>query len=390
MTDVRALRRDFARGLVSIGAIRTTEWRVAFECVERHRFVPQFYQWSEDGELPRPAAIDDDPDRWLPYVYSDRVIVVNPDGDRRCSSSQPSMMAAFLNALEVRDGNTVLEVGTGTGYHAALLCERLGADQVTTIDVDAEYVSTARARLAECGYRPAMAVADGFGGYAHRAPYDRIVATAAVARIPECWVDQLAPGGVLVAPLRGGRFSYGLVALRKELDGTLEGRLRPQPARFMDMRGGPAPASPTREDMAAILDLAHDGRSRHGAMPWWIVTSRPGAFGADFLLRVQVPDLAWFSRGGPADTWGDWAPGATTGLTGWRDGSWAVVETQDGREVVREGGPRELMRLVEESADLWSRLGEPSHTRYGITVARDGQQHLWLDCPQSPLRWGMT
>jgi len=64
-----------------------------------------------------------------------------------------------------------------------------------------------------------------------------------------------------------------------------------------------------------------------------------------------------------------------------------TVESRDRCEVVREGGPRELMRLVEDSAVLWSRLGEPNHMRYRVTVARDGQQYVWLDCPESPYRW---
>ncbi len=386
MTDIARLRQEFVDGLVSVGAIRTRAWREAFERVERHRFVPRFYDWP-DGETPRPVAIADDPKRWLPYVYSDHVVVMNPDDDRRCSSSQPSLMAAFLNALDVQDENLVLEIGTGSGYNAALLCERVGADRVTTVDVDAGHVADACARLDECGYRPAVAVADGFAGYADRAPYDRIIATASVERIPESWADQLNPGGVLVAPLRGGRFSYGLVALRKGTDGRLEGRLRPQPASFMEMRGPDAPAPPSREDLAAFLTTVRGGRTRTCEMPWWVGTSRPGAFGADFLLRVQVPDMAWFSRQEPAAEWGDWAPGGTMALVGWRDRSWAVVESRDEHDVACEDGPRKLMRLVEESAVLWSRLGEPNHTRYGITVTADRHQWLWLDCPDSSHRW---
>jgi hypothetical protein len=98
------------------------------------------------------------PQRWLNLVYSNRLLVIADDPESLSSSSMPSMMARFLSLLDVQDGNTVLQIGTGSGYNAALLCERLGADRVTSIDVDAGLVEAARVALASCGYAPALGV----------------------------------------------------------------------------------------------------------------------------------------------------------------------------------------------------------------------------------------
>jgi protein-L-isoaspartate(D-aspartate) O-methyltransferase len=90
------------------------------------------------------------------------------------SSTRPGLMLKMLHLLDVRDGMTVLEIGTGTGYNAALLSERLGAQNVTSMDIDSELTSTARIRLGDAGYRPTLATCDGALGYPGRASYDRL------------------------------------------------------------------------------------------------------------------------------------------------------------------------------------------------------------------------
>ena len=73
----------------------------------------------------------------------------------------PGIMAVMLEALQVSDGHRVLEIGTGTGYNAALLCHRLGAGRVSTVDIDESLSETARESLASCGYHPTCVAADG-------------------------------------------------------------------------------------------------------------------------------------------------------------------------------------------------------------------------------------
>jgi protein-L-isoaspartate O-methyltransferase len=96
----------------------------------------------------------------------------------------PSIMSWMLQALDLADGQQVLEIGTGTGYNATLLCHRLSDANVTSIDIDPALVDQARLRLGELGYASLLAAGDGVGGLPAGAPYDAILATAAVDHIP--------------------------------------------------------------------------------------------------------------------------------------------------------------------------------------------------------------
>lgn len=126
--------------------------------MSRHVFVPRFY--DEQRNLVD-SADPDQRDQWLSAVYSDVPLVTQlmrvPDTEVdffTSSSSMPSLMIDMLEALSVADGHRVLEIGTGTGYNAALLSHRLGAANVTSIDLDPGLVADARQRLASIGYRP--------------------------------------------------------------------------------------------------------------------------------------------------------------------------------------------------------------------------------------------
>ncbi len=131
------------------------------------------------------------------------------------SSTMPSLMARMLEALDVQDGHRVLEIGTGTGYNAALLCHRLGSGKVVSIDVDPTLVAVARDHLAGLDYHPILVVGDGAAGVARHGPYDRIIATAAVPEIPVPWIEQLTPGGKILANLRGSPRVLGAPGTRR-------------------------------------------------------------------------------------------------------------------------------------------------------------------------------
>jgi protein-L-isoaspartate O-methyltransferase len=365
----------------------TPEWRSAFQRVPRHEFVPHIVGcWPRDEEgRSRGFTLDaeGDRERWLRLVYSNRLLVTVEDGERSSSSSSPSAMARFLELLHVHEGNTILEIGTGSGYNAALLCQRLGSAKVTSIDIDPELVELARARLVACGYAPVLAVADGWAGYAARAPYDRIIATCSVPRIPEPWIDQLRGGGVIVAPLSGGRFdASGLVALRLAADGSLAGRLDRGGAAFMAMREGPpAKASMPR---AALLALAEktEGEPRPCRVPPYLLDDDEPSMPPHFLLRLnETAAWEWCWLEGPA---GEAKAPAVAGP----DGSWARVVGRD-RPVVYQGGPRRLWDLVERNWERYLLLGKPGMDRYGITVTSDRRQFIWLDRPDSGDAWAL-
>jgi protein-L-isoaspartate O-methyltransferase len=267
-------------------------------------------------------------------------------------------MARFLRLLDTSDGNTVLEIGTGTGYNAALLCERLVSANVTSIDIDAELVEAARAALASCGYAPTLAVQDGFHGYPARAPYDRIIATCSVPRIPRPWLDQLMPGGVIVAPMASGL----LVGLHRQPDGSLVGRGDPTGAGFMDLRSSAWP----EQEFAPFAEGDVETRplTRPGALD-------PGS-AAGLYAELQIRDLALAGDAGERM------------LGGRADGSWArVVPDEEGGHIVVQAGPRRLWDQWETALDEWTMLGSPGWERFGLTVRPAGSQFVWLDSPDS-------
>lgn len=168
--ETRTLRRKMVTALVNDGTLTDDRWRHAFLAVSRHVLVPNYYQSS--GHVDGRA----DPQRWLRLVYSDTTLVTQRRPDAVTSSgTMPSLVALMLQALEIDDDHRVLQVATGTGYTAALLCERLGSNQVTSIDVDPDLTIAARDRLRRCGYTPTVITADGADGYPEHAPYDRII-----------------------------------------------------------------------------------------------------------------------------------------------------------------------------------------------------------------------
>lgn len=383
----RALRHRLVEQIVAKGAPLDGRWRAIFERVPRHLFVPRF----QTGEWDGPTMVGDsavDPERWLDLVYSDMPLVTRTDSDGTpiSSSSAPRIMSYFLDALDVEDGCSVLEIGTGSGYNAAILCERLGSENVTTLDVDPGVVDAARARLREAGYVPEVVAADGLGGYPPRAPYHRIIATCSIHRVPRAWVDQLRPGGVLVAPLRGGSFETVLVALRKGADGGAVGNLYREPVHFMHVIGDvdPAgPALPTREELQPLVEQGL-GETRPCTMPSWLAAPDMAQYTAALLARIELPDLLWY-----------WLPAAagtdTRAIAGRADRSWARLghDEATGQLLVTQGGPRRLWDLLEESSARWLHLGRPALERFGVTVSTTGEQHVWIDSPDSENRWGL-
>ncbi|WP_028802700.1 methyltransferase domain-containing protein [Streptomyces sp. 142MFCol3.1] len=214
-------------------------WREAFETVPRHLFVPYYYVGVLGG-FERVWGEDPDPrsrERWVRGAYADAPLATRVrDGELVSSSSQPSLMAAMLTELEVRDGDAVLEIGAGTGYNAALLAHRLGDDRVTTIDLDAEITESARRHLAAAGHHPLVVTGDGARGVPGRAPFDRIIATCTLTTIPRPWLAQCTPGARILAPL-----ATGLIALRVRDARHAEGRFLHTPAYFVPLRGATRP-----------------------------------------------------------------------------------------------------------------------------------------------------
>ena len=170
----------------------------AMSKVPRHEFVPA---WE------RPAAYADRP---LPIGHGQTI-------------SQPFIVALMTDFMDIQPGDSVLEVGTGCGYQAAVLAEL--AKKVYTIEIVEPLGREAAQRLARLGYdNVAAKVGDGYQGWPEHAPFDAIVVTAAPRDVPQPLIDQLKPGGRLVVPVGGQIAGQMLLVLEKRRDGSISRR----------------------------------------------------------------------------------------------------------------------------------------------------------------------
>ena len=357
-----------AARLAASGALRAPRWIRAFETVPRHVFVPQFFidpahtgtYELVDGSLPGQRA------RWLDLVYGDNPLVTRLGEHRTLlsSSSQPSLMARMLEALDFNGGERVLEIGTGTGYNAALLCAGLGSGLVTSIDIDATLVRAARDRLHQLGYAPALAVTDGGEGYPGGAPYDRIIATCSLPRVPVAWLGQAAPGALILVNLYR-ELGGGALALLRVSGGQASGHFASFFGGFMPTRTAAVPA-----DAVGLIGAyrRESGERRRTAVPASALSD--DAF--DMLAALRLPGvqrIGLVPHGKPRQTWliGD-------------DGSWACLEEPD----VWEGGPRRLWDQLEAVYRDWLERGCPARPEIGLTVTASGEHRIWTGARHQP------
>ncbi len=189
--------------------IRDERVTAAFRKIPRHFFVPEEH-WAE--------------------AYRDKPV---PIGQGQ-TISQPYMAALMTEALEIEPGHKILEVGTGSGYQAAILCE-LGA-QVFSIEIIPELSSCAAENLKRAGcVSVRLKVGDGRAGWQEHSPFDGVIVTCAPRTIPEALVDQLKEEGRLVIPVGEEGHVQELHVMRKR-----NGRMRDKstlPVRFVPMKG---------------------------------------------------------------------------------------------------------------------------------------------------------
>ncbi|MFF4161587.1 methyltransferase domain-containing protein [Streptomyces sp. NPDC001678] len=224
--------------------------REAFMTVPREHFVPSRVWWPRPGDDGLYDLIDRDktPNAWLKAVYRLRTPLITQIDDGAVPTTGPAkgwftssiscitVVIEMLRHLAPRPGERILEIGTGTGYSAALLAHRTGPGMVTSIEIDPRIAAHARQRHHALGVRAHTITGDGELGHPAGAPYDRIVSMASVRRIPPAWLRQLRPGGVLVAPL-DTPFGWDLtVRLSATGDGAAVGR-PVATVEFMRVRG---------------------------------------------------------------------------------------------------------------------------------------------------------
>jgi protein-L-isoaspartate(D-aspartate) O-methyltransferase len=340
----------------------------AVEAVPRHLFVPDTI-WQVDDSLGGrlvPLRRDEFPDRWLRHVYGDEAVETQVDDGRPAadgtgwevtsSSSQPSVMVQMLRALDIEPGMRVLEIGTGTGWNAALLAQRVGASNVTTIEIDPGVAAHARAVLDRTGFgQVTSVVGDGTDGWAAGAPYDRVIATAGASSVPWAWAAQTVRGGRLVVPVTNTYQPLGIVAF--DVDGQrATGRIG-RPADFMGLRSQRTqrvPGGGGRADQVGTTDLH----------PYEWAGRRNGATGVGIRLgngihRTYEPITD------------------DSGVLWLRDpvnDSWASVDTGVGPPyAVEQAGGRRLFDEVAAAYRWWVDAGSPAVSDWLVTVAPAGQ-----------------
>ncbi|MFC3999775.1 methyltransferase domain-containing protein [Nocardiopsis sediminis] len=342
----------------------------AFATVPRHRFIPSRV-WT--GLVGPPLDRDADPDAWADLVFADDAVTtqVNDGEDGRAnfptsSSSQPSVMAAMIEAAGVEAGMRVLEIGAGTGYNAAILKELAGVGgRVATVEVDPAVAAGARLSLKNAGYDVAVVDGDGADGHAAAAPFDITLATCAVVRFPASWIAQTRPGGRVVAPWKASAALPGglLARLVVDDDGSAGGRFAGG-ASFMMMRSqrwsGP---------MHGRDDEPEETRTAAGDPSAIVADEASGP-----VLAMTVPAWRFAPRRWPDGSEGVWVSATDRP-------AWARLYA-DGR--VEQGGQRRLWDELESAHRAWVGHGRPAFTDYGLTVAPDGTHRVWLHDPAGP------
>lgn len=322
-----------------------------------------------DGVLADPAlesalkAIDRSmflPKSLAAAAYEDDAVVtrLDPSGAPVSSCSQPSTVVFMLERLGVEPGMRILEIGTGTGWNAALLSSLSGpAGQVCSLELESETAQEATRNLRRAGFETVVVrTGEGSIGLRELGPYDRIIATAGAPEIFPAWLEQLKPGGRIIVPYQIEGLNTPLLRLDLGPDGAV-GRFCGD-TEFMPMRGGSQRRAATVQGRPALRELL---ATTPTVLPAFWTTDASGDWPSRrsllFFLHLRDPRVLAVYMGG--DNWRSWV--------GLWDGAEDLALVADGR-IVSFGAGRcraDLAALHEE----WTRLGRPAPEDYEVKVS---------------------
>ena len=381
------LRNRLANELEAEGSLRNPQWRAAVERVPRHVFIPEFFRQVMTGSgvawMPVMTGVIPD-DEWLELAYRNETWVTQLDertrpadaqgavitGNPTSSSTLPGLVVAMLEDLNVADNDTVLEIGTGSGYSTALLSERMGPENVVSIEADTGIAERASAAIHAAGYSPVLVTGDGLVGFAHRSPYSKLIATCSVRSIPAAWIDQTAPGGTILTTISGWQYGSAYVRITRHENGTAHGNFLTDTYSFMLARSHLPPAL----DLASITNL-DSARARSSKIPPEILETWTGRF----IAQLATPGVQIVSRKYVDGPMIDYLIDATSGSTA------SLIPDGAGEYHVAESGPLSLWSQIEESIILWQRAGSPALDQFRIEINSNSQRIFIAD--REDLAW---
>ena len=380
-------RARYVELLEETGVLASEALREAFIVVRRHRFLDGWYRLAVGDEgVPAFEHHPFDPDCPSPEdlreIYSNRALVTGVDGWQPTSStSQPTLVARMLNLLDPRPGHSVLEIGTGTGYNAALLREIVGAKgRVCTLEIQESVAKRAEQRLAGEGYMDVAVLAgDAYCGGEHLAPYDRILATAGCSDVSPYWLEQLSPDGCMLLPLQHGS-GDPLVRIERDasLPGSGVGRVVGD-SNFMPIQGQLRWRSPWNLLLTGELSKAPDK-----IYPLPADLAADGSNPAVSALADRLRSYSFFlSLTAPVVRY----PNIGVGISEPATGSVALVMDEAVHGYAAHGHTRSLDALYDRLvylAEAWRNLGNPAPEDYALRFVP--RTHV-LDTERMPDRY---
>ncbi len=322
------------------GYLLSKRWEEAFSSVDRAAFLP-----------PRIDGIEKSRrfNEWKEAAYSLRSIVTKrkTNGTPASSSSDPRVMLDMLETLELKPGMTVLELGTGTGYNTALLCEVAGTENVTSIDIDSDVTLSARIKLSSAGYPSVMALTrDGKEGHASKAPYDRLIVTYAVDRLEPEWLQQIADGGLVIVPWENDLGSQ-VVAQFRVHSGQATGRATAECAFMFDRSEHEPKRTQSAATYSTTTNFSPQYFREYASADLWIIDQIPG------IALYPHDDVYMFTRGSDV---------ALLGLE----------PDEDERYPVMGDGDPGFWDEIERAYSSWFVAGRPFYEDYRLKVDPSG------------------
>jgi protein-L-isoaspartate O-methyltransferase len=377
-----AWRELAAQLTTSMPDTMSPRWRDAIATTPRHTFVPAIYLTGR-GRVPA----DDVDVLYQAYQDIPLFLAAQPRPGSIVHVRAPSVVAGLIQDLDVREGQRVLEIGLDHGYSTALLAHVLGDDATFAVDPNPAAVDDSRTRLADTGHRPQLTVGEGLPAHG---PYDRILVTDDITRVPWDWAEQLTPDGQISVDLSFGSTptSGGRVVLRRTPDG-LSGHFSPVSQVTMpSSRRVMAHPRPNNEPH----DQATADKSTTTLDPQlWDIDSLWLMFLASTRRRDLTIGMIEYDDGDRyfiADTHGSWAEIERVEQERRRMRETAPHIFQPDPDIPPYTGPRQVWQAgssrlwteIERTHQIWTDLGQPALPDLGLTVTPD-RQWIWLDSP---------